>query len=336
MAKSGRVTAALAAIAACAVALVFFLWPKAAEKKYEGPVEKIVVGVPKIVSTALFDVAADRGLFKAQGLDVEAVGYSSGLKAMDDLLQDKLDVAIATEFVVAVKYFLHPDVRILASIARPDLHEMIARKDRGITEPAHLKGKRIGVTRESSGDFFLETFLAHQGIPAGEVTILDIAPPKLPDALSAGTVEAVMTWEPMVGKIKERLGADAVSWPGQSRQAYYLLLMTRDSFVSKRPGTSERLLRALIEAEDYAATHVREAQDIVAKRLEHDSPAIQALWPRCDFRVRLDQDLLLLMEEEARWVLRHKRLQKEMPNYLDVVHRDALRRIKPEAVSIID
>jgi len=336
MTKSGRVTAAIAAIAACAVAFVFFLWPKAAEKKYEGPVEKIVVGVPKIVSTALFDVAADRGLFKAQGLDVEAVGYSSGLKAMDDLMQDKLDIAIATEFVVAAKHFLHPDVRILASIARPDLHEMIARKDRGITEPAHLKGKRIGVTRESSGDFFLETFLAHQGIPAGEVTILDIAPPKLPDALSAGTVEAVMTWEPMVGKIKERLGADAVSWPGQSRQAYYLLLMTRDSFVSKRPGTSERLLRALIEAEDYAATHVREAQDIVAKRLEHDSPAIQALWPRCDFRVRLDQDLLLLMEEEARWVLRHKRLKKEMPNYLDVVHRDALRRIKPEAVSIID
>jgi len=336
MTKSGRVTAAIAAIAACAVAFVFFLWPKAAEKKYEGPVEKIVVGVPKIVSTALFDVAAARGLFKAQGLDVEAIGYSSGLKAMDDLMQDKLDIAIATEFVVAAKHFLHPDVRILASIARPDLHEMIARKDRGITEPAHLKGKRIGVTRESSGDFFLETFLAHQGIPAGEVTILDIAPPKLPDALSAGTVEAVMTWEPMVGKIKERLGADAVSWPGQSRQAYYLLLMTRDDFVSKRPGTSERLLRALIEAEDYAATHVREAQDIVAKRLEHDSPAIQALWPRCDFRVRLDQDLLLLMEEEARWVLRHKRLKKEMPNYLDVVHRDALRRIKPEAVSIID
>jgi hypothetical protein len=42
------------------------------------------------------------------------------------------------------------------------------------------------------------------------------------------------------------------------------------------------------------------------------------------------------MEEEARWVLRHKRLKKEMPNYLDVIHRDALRRIKPEAVSIID
>ena len=138
-----------------------------------------------------------------------------------------------------------------------------------------------------------------------------------------------------MGKIKERLGPNAVHWPGQSGRGYYFVLMTRDDFLKKRPRAVERLLKALIEAEEYVSAHTPEAQTFMAERLGYDRVLMQSLWSRSDFRVRLDQDLLILMEDEARWTLRRKGLKQEMPNYLDVIHWEGLKRIKPEAVSII-
>jgi NitT/TauT family transport system substrate-binding protein len=237
--------------------------------------------------------------------------------------------------VIVNKHLLHPDVRVLASIARPDNHEVIARKDRGIAEPAHLKGKRIAVTRYSSGDFFLGTFLSDHGIPVERVTYVDLLPPQILSALSSGAVDAAMTWEPTVAKIKERLGPNAIHWPGQSGGGYYWVLMTREDFIKKRPAAAERLIKALLDAEKYVSGHTPEAQELIAQRLGYDPVLLQSLWRRCDFRVRLDQDLLILMEDEARWTIRRQQPKKEMPNYLDVIHWESLKKIKPEAVSII-
>ena len=333
--KTRRSTVALISIAACVLVLFFFLWPRGAGKKDEGPVEKITVGVASIDASALFYIAYDRGFFKEQGLDVKVVEYTAGVLAADDLLQDNLDVVTASEFAVVSKFPLHPEVRILASIARSDNHEVIARKDRGITEPAQLKGKRIAVTRHSSGDFFLGAFLTQYGIPTTGVTFVDLPPPGILDALSSGAVDAAMAWEPTVGKVKERLGSNAVYWPGQSGRGYYFVLMTRDDFIKKRPRAVERLLKALIEAEEYVSAHTPEAQTFMAERLGYDRILMQSLWSRSDFRVRLDQDLLILMEDETRWSLRRTHLKKDMPNYLNVIHWDSLKNIRPEAVSVI-
>ena len=44
---------------------------------------------------------------------------------------------------------------ILATIARADISQLIARRDRGIVTTSDLKGRRIGVTRTSVGEFLL-------------------------------------------------------------------------------------------------------------------------------------------------------------------------------------
>jgi NitT/TauT family transport system substrate-binding protein len=329
-------TVALTVAAVCGSVLVaFLLWPGGARKEYEGPVEKITVGATRIEAVSLFYLAQERGFFKDRGLDVKMVEYSAGVIAADDLLLGRLDVATTSEFVVVARHLLHPEVRIMASISRSDNHEVIGRKDRGIGEPADLKGKRIAVTRDSSGDFFLGTFLTHHGIPASSVIFVDLPPPGILEALSAGTVDAAMTWEPTVGRIKAHLGANVVHWPGQGGRGYYFVFMTRDDFIRDRPRAAERLLRALIDAEEYAAGHTAEAQAFIAARLGYDRALLASLWAKCDFRVRLDQDLLILMEDEARLAIRRRGLQREMPNYLDVIRWEFLEKVRPEAITVI-
>ena len=55
-----------------------------------------------------------------------------------------------------------------------------------------------------------------------------------------------------------------------------------------------------------------------------------------DFRVRLDQSLLVLMEEEARWAIRSGLVPKqETPNYLSTLEVEPLLAVKPEAVQLV-
>lgn len=59
-------------------------------------------------------------------------------------------------------------------------------------------------------------------------------------------------------------------------------------------------------------------------------------WSRARHQLQLTQDLLVLMQQEAKWAMHNKLVaKKEMPNYLDFFSFDALEKVKPEAVSIV-
>jgi NitT/TauT family transport system substrate-binding protein len=336
MPESKRIKAVLILVAISTIALFCLCCQKGTAVKYTGPVEKITLGVVAIESSSLVYIADALGMFKDHGLDVTIIDFSDGVKASDDLLKNGVDVAAVADFIFVTKSFKRDDLRIFGSIFRGDTFEIIARKDHGITKPAHLKGRRVGLTRGTVLDFFMATFLSMHGITTGSVRLVDLKPSEIPKAISSGSVDAVYAWEPYAKKIRNNLGSKAVTWPGQSGQRYQFVLMAKEKFIKERPPAVERLLKALLEAEKYCAEHTTDAQNLIASRLGHDPASLQSLWKRVDFRVRLDQDLVILMEDEAKWAIRHRVTErKEMPNYLRFIHWESLERIKPEAVRII-
>ncbi len=263
------------------------------------------------------------------------IDFPDGVKASDGLLKNRVDVAAVSDFVFVTRSFQRHDLRIFGSIFRGETVEIIARKDRGITEPADLKGRRIGLTRNSVLDFFLETFLSLHGITPGSVRLVDLKPSEIPAAISSGRCGRSLSWEPYAGKIRDSLGPNAVTWPGQSGQSYQFVLMAKEEFIKERPLAVERLLKALLEAEKYCAEHGADAQNLIASRLGHDPALLQSLWKRVDFRVRIDQDLLTLMEDEAKWLLKLKGEGRDMPNYLKYIDWRLLEKITPNAVGLI-
>ena len=263
---------------------------KGAGENIAGPVEKITLGAVAVESSSLMYIADALGMFKAHGLDVTVIDFPDGVKASDDLLKDRLDVAAVSDFVFVTKSFMRNDLRIFGSIFRGDTFEVIARKDHGITKPAHLKGRRIGLTRGTVLDFFMETFLSLHGIAPGSVRLVDLKPSEIPAAISSGAVDAVYAWEPYAGRIKKSLGPNAVNWPGQSGQSYQFVLIAKEEFIKERQIAVEHLLNALLEAEKYSSEHTADAQNIIASRRGYDRALLQSVWKRSDFRVRLDQD----------------------------------------------
>jgi NitT/TauT family transport system substrate-binding protein len=70
--------------------------------------------------------------------------------------------------------------------------------------------------------------------------------------------------------------------------------------------------------------------------MNFDDAYLEIIWPRYQFSLSLDQSLITAMEDEARWMIKnYLTKEKNVPNFLDCIHEDALKALKPEAVNII-
>jgi len=169
-----------------------------------------------------------------------------------------------------------------------------------------------------------------------DVEIINVKPSETEEAISKGIVDAAVTFTPHSYGIKARLKTKIVSWPAQGGQDYYLLLLVREPFIKTRLLVTKRLIKALLDSEEFMEKHEAEAQRIIAERLKIDQPILPPVWQKSRFNVRLDQDILSLMEDEARWLIKNKLTDKtEFPNYFDFIYLAGLEKVKPEAITII-
>jgi len=298
--------------------------------------EPLRVGFPRDISAAPIILADTQGFFRQRGVDVTLKEYEAGITAVNDLLSDKLDLATASEFAFVLQSFKYSDLRMPATICSLSVIELVVRKDRAIAKPGDLKGKRVAVPRGTASEFFLFNYLVFNNIPAETVEVVYRAPSEIVKALVDGAVDAAICWPPYTTEMKKQLGARSISWPAQSGQDYYFAFFAKEKFLKMQPKMMERFLAALSDAEGFIADSPQRAQAILQNRLKIDIGSFPTMWSRARFRLQLTQDLLVLMEREAKWAIRKKLTEKkEMPNYLDFIYFDVLEKVNPEAVSIV-
>ncbi|MCK9375691.1 MAG: NrtA/SsuA/CpmA family ABC transporter substrate-binding protein [Syntrophobacterales bacterium] len=319
--------------------LVFWFWaaPGRSLPHYAGPAEKIAISTSADAKSALLFIAQDKGYFSENGLEVTLKTFPSGRMGCEQLKAGKIDLANAADFVLVSEVFDGTtSLRCIGSIAAADDHQVIARKDRGILRPGDLRGKRIGATHGTSAEFFLGRFLAFNNLGLRDVAFVDVNASDLEEALATGRVDAVVVWEQWAYAIKKRLGDRVAAWPGQSGQKYYWLLMSTDSWAKARRGVLERLFKALDQAEIFLKSHKEESIEIVARRINLDPVSIKDSLSRSTLGLSLDQALFIMMEDEARWMIKNKLAgQARVPNYLNYMDAEALLRVNPKAVGLI-
>ncbi len=97
-----------------------------------------------------------------------------------------------------------------------------------------------------------------------------------------------------------------------------------------------RFLKSLVQAEDYIIHNPAAAQAILRHWLKYDEALTETIWAEHRFTVSLDQSLITAMEDEARWMIKNRSTtEKSVPDFLNFIHVDGLKAIKPQAVNII-
>lgn len=298
--------------------------------------ERVVIALV-MPQACLARIASARGFFAEEGVDAVLREQTSGKAALQSVLDGKADLATVAETPIVFAGFEGKRVSIIASIETANKNlAIVARKDRGISTPAELEGKRIGVTPGTNGEFFLDTFFLAHGIARNRVRVVDLEPEEMVAALLSGRVDAVSAWQPHVFRAQKELGDRGVTYYNEELYTESYSAVTKPDFVRNHPDTVVRLMRALVRAEGFIGANPAEARSLLADCLGADQGAARELLGVFDLRVTLQESLIIALEDQARWA-RTKRGGDEAKthDYLEDIYPDGLSAVKPAAIRLI-
>jgi len=303
----------------------------------DGPPEKITFAYADFHMSALVIIAHLQGFFTAEGVDAVLQRHEYGKLALRSVLDGKADLATVGDTPLMFAVTSGEKVHVLSVISVAEKSEaIVARKDRGIMAPADLSGKTIGVSLGTTGDFFLEAFLASQGIQRTNVRIVDLPPQEMAAALAQGRVDAVSTWQPVVSRLRLELGGRGIIFHDETIYSEIMCVSARQDFTRSRPVAVRRVLKALVRSEGFIRDNPEEARRLVAGFIKLDKSILDDIWKIYDFRVTLGQALLVILEDQTKWAREVGRIDASVrPNYLDYIYSEGLQTVKPEAVRLI-
>ena len=143
---------------------------------------------------APFLLAQDQGYFRHEGLDVVIDEAATALEPITRVAAGAYDLGIA-DINLLIRYRdqnpTAPVKAVFMLYNRPP-YAIVARKSRGITEPKHLEGKKLGAP--ATGSTFAEwpLFARLNDIDASKVTVETVGIPVRAPMLAAGQLDAAL------------------------------------------------------------------------------------------------------------------------------------------------
>jgi ABC-type nitrate/sulfonate/bicarbonate transport system substrate-binding protein len=213
---------------------------------------------------------------------------------------------------------------------------LVARTDKGSYSASDLEGKTIGVSLGTALQFYLGRYLDVNGVNQSRVKLVNLDFAETPNALSNGTVDAAVTFQPYVDQIQNLLPNITVLLPIQSNQFGYFEATCTRNWAATHSDLIVRFLKSLIQAENFNINNQNQAISLVAKDLNYTDAYTASVWSDYQYSVTLSQSFVLLMQEEARWLISNNLTSAtSVPNFLNYVYVDGMKSVRPDSVNII-
>ena len=153
------------------------------------------IGYSDYISFTAWEIAQQKGWFKAAGVEVELVWfeYAPSMEAFQAGKIDALNVASPDMLVMAGAGKKRSTAVLITDYSNGN--DMIIAKP-GIANVAALKGLKIGVEVGLVDHLLLQKALESASLKESDVTLVNMPTTETPQALKGGSVDAVACWQP--------------------------------------------------------------------------------------------------------------------------------------------
>lgn len=303
------------------------------------PRETIRIGVTLTADSIPAIIADQKGFFREEGLNPSMVKYAYGAVSFKNLLDGNIDLAMLAETPLVVQSFNRKDFAVIANISSTyQGRKIVALTDKGIHSILDLRGKRIGVLKNTSAHYFLEELLLQNNVPLKDVKLVFLGLDETPAALKNDKVDAIAAFEPYPQIIEAQWPAGTL-WvndgDGKIRTAFSYV-MTKE-YLKTHKETAKKAIRATVKAIDWMNLHPDETISIASKELEIDPTIMRNLYWEYRFKVGIDEVYLLGLRQQALWyqISNPAMVGEKMPTYTDFVDSAPLSEAIPGAVNYV-
>jgi NitT/TauT family transport system substrate-binding protein len=147
---------------------------------------------------APFHLAAQKGWFRAAGLDVEMEDGNGSVTTVQIVGQGRFDIGHASLAPMMIARDKGLPVRAIANFARKSDVGLLVPQGSGIISPKQLAGKKLVFTAGSLEAPFLDAFLAAGGLKRDQLELLNVEAAAKTSTYVAGRADGVFSTVPFV------------------------------------------------------------------------------------------------------------------------------------------
>jgi len=164
---------------------------------------KVKIGYIPIADCSQLYIGIEKGYFKEEGLDVEAIKFAGGPKILEALAGGSLDIGFSNLVSLVMANEGGLEFRALTGGPVEDKQHIenaiLTLTDSKIKTPKDLEGKTIAVnTRKNIIELMLLSFLKQNKVNVSKIKIVEIPFPNMQNTLIAKQVDAIAVIEPFL------------------------------------------------------------------------------------------------------------------------------------------
>ena len=259
---------------------------------------KLTIGLMPDTDSIPFIIAAERGYFAEEGVEVELVPFKSAMERDAALQSGNLDGAVSD--LLAVIFARSGGFSMHAVSYTDGNYNLVAGGNAGISAAADLRGKDIAISRNTIIEYVTDEILSVNGMKEQDVSKVVI--PQIPvrlEMLQSGNLAAAVLPEPMAS-VAVASGSRYVTGSGELGINPGVIVFA-DSAINEKADSIRAMYRAYNKSVEYL-NHAPRAEyiDLVMEKSGFPAPARDALElkPYRPARLPAEKDV----EEAVHWV----------------------------------
>lgn len=215
---------------------------------------------------APYFVAKEKGWYDEAGLKVETQFAKGSADSTTRVATAQAEIGVADAGTVIASQGKGADVTMAGMLFAESPLAIWTTKDSGISAPADLAGKTVGVPTGDTQRVLWPALAEENGVDAGAITFVNVAPSAKYSALASGEVDAIFDFTTGRPFVEKAVGADTavvIPWAENGVNLYGNALVANDKFLADNPEAVEAFLDATYRAWQWTFENPDEAIDIL-------------------------------------------------------------------------